>query len=232
MKTIISLCLSAIATVFAITSLCRTYPSNLPYDFDYLGILVGVLSLLVTAVLGWQIFSVITVENRLKKLSGLYEDISTKSAEITDKLNRTEHYVNGLVSEIEATLYFKDELQDKDSTVITFADTYIRYMECFESFLKAGNTKYPALCLLNADKALTEISERVKAGEKISARFNEICDRLYNEIIPVIGVLGAGDIDFFHSVRARRQSLKSEHHNPPATNFYGIRISPNRLSKQ
>lgn len=37
--------------------------------FDYQGVIVGVLSLLVTALLGWQIYSTIAMEERMRKIS-------------------------------------------------------------------------------------------------------------------------------------------------------------------
>lgn len=40
-----------------------------PISYDYMGILVGVLSLLVTALIGWQIYSLIDIRNLRKEIS-------------------------------------------------------------------------------------------------------------------------------------------------------------------
>lgn len=45
--------------------LCKEYPNNSNLGFDYMGVIAGILSLLVTILLGWQIFSIINI-NRIK----------------------------------------------------------------------------------------------------------------------------------------------------------------------
>lgn len=47
--------LSGIAVVISIVSICVAYPHKAELGFDYQGVLVGVLSLLVTTLIGWNI---------------------------------------------------------------------------------------------------------------------------------------------------------------------------------
>lgn len=60
------LVLSSLFMIYSIISLCQNFPRTL--GFDYIGAIVGILALLVTVLLGWQIFNVISVEERTKKL--------------------------------------------------------------------------------------------------------------------------------------------------------------------
>lgn len=58
MNVIFSIC----ALIFSILSLCQLFPrTNL--GFDYMGVIVGILSLLVAVLIGWNIYSVIDMKN-------------------------------------------------------------------------------------------------------------------------------------------------------------------------
>ena len=51
----ITLILSAISIMVSVAALCRTYPHTSELGMDYQGIIVGVLALLITVLIGWQI---------------------------------------------------------------------------------------------------------------------------------------------------------------------------------
>lgn len=71
---------SLVMSIIAIFVACyRT--ENL--GFDYQGVIVGVLSLLVTALLGWQIYSTIAMEERVRKIA------DTIASERTNELQRS-----------------------------------------------------------------------------------------------------------------------------------------------
>lgn len=55
----IALGLSVISIVMSIIAICTSYPHNVELGFDYQGVIVGVLSLLVTVLLGWNIYTLI-----------------------------------------------------------------------------------------------------------------------------------------------------------------------------
>jgi len=63
---IILLIAIVISLVLSITSLCRTYPSTL--SLDYMGVIVGVLSILVVFLLGWNIYSVVDFDKKVKSM--------------------------------------------------------------------------------------------------------------------------------------------------------------------
>ena len=64
-----------ITFIFSLAILCRLYPritTPVYLGFDYLGLIIGILSLLVTALLGWQIFNIISFENTVDKKLNTY----------------------------------------------------------------------------------------------------------------------------------------------------------------
>ena len=232
MKNFVSISCSVIAVGIAITALCNVAPSSQPLSWDYQGAIIGVLSLLVTALLGWQIFSVITVEKRIKRLSKLYSNISSKSDDIERKIHLNEIYLHAQINLLENTQYFSRDIKNDSATIEDFSNTYLRYLECLLMLLQAENTVYPAFCLVNGDKALSRISKLIKSGQTLDPNFNELCDGLYTQIAEHLFILTPEHIDLLHLVRARRKSLSTEFHNPPATNPQEIQISRNRVSKQ
>lgn len=81
---------SIVSLVFSGAALCKTCPA-VDLKFDYLGVIVGILALLVTVLIGWQIFSLVNInrieeriresDNRLHANMGqLCGDISTSYA--------------------------------------------------------------------------------------------------------------------------------------------------------
>lgn len=59
--------LSLVSLFISIIGLCISYPKNEHLGFDYTGIIVGILSLLITILIGWQIYNTININNELKK---------------------------------------------------------------------------------------------------------------------------------------------------------------------
>lgn len=71
--------LSIVSFLFSLAVLCKAFPRliEIPNEtgFDYMGFIVGVLSLLVTVLLGWNIYSVIDLRNIKSEL----EDVKSTS---------------------------------------------------------------------------------------------------------------------------------------------------------
>jgi hypothetical protein len=82
-KILISSSLSIIAIIFSATALCL-YKPRINLDFDYLGAIVGILSLLITVLIGWNIYQLIDIKDLKKELDNKSKKISKlkKSSEI------------------------------------------------------------------------------------------------------------------------------------------------------
>lgn len=61
-----SLGLSIIAVIISTLSLCAAFYRTPALGIDYQGIIVGILSLLITILIGWQIYNVICIDSKIK----------------------------------------------------------------------------------------------------------------------------------------------------------------------
>lgn len=59
-------CLSIAAIVCSVVAICVSLPSVPELGIDYIGVIVGILSLLVTMLIGWQIYNAVTIDKRIK----------------------------------------------------------------------------------------------------------------------------------------------------------------------
>lgn len=78
--------------VCSLIALCRTFPTS--PCFDYMGIIVGVLSLLITVLMGWNIFSVIDVKNIRQDYEKLKVEMKSSIKEQEQEKERLRNYVN------------------------------------------------------------------------------------------------------------------------------------------
>lgn len=60
-------CLSIIAIGLSIVAICVSLPTTKPLSVDYMGVLIGILSLLVTILVGWQIWSALSIDKKIKE---------------------------------------------------------------------------------------------------------------------------------------------------------------------
>lgn len=109
MKNWISFTISIVAIIISMVTLAIVIPTDLldgALDFDYIGAIVGILSLLVTILIGYQIYTVINVKEELKEVrrikSQIENKIQQKSDEITndykDELKQTAPLIMALSS--------------------------------------------------------------------------------------------------------------------------------------
>lgn len=86
MKTKLSLILSSIAIVLSIITICLTLPRR-EVSLDYLGLITGILGILVTVLIGWNIYMIIDFRQEKENLKQYFEEQKnnhgkTKSARI------------------------------------------------------------------------------------------------------------------------------------------------------
>lgn len=58
-----------VSLVISIVAICLAAPRTTQTAFDYQGIIVGALSMLVTALIGWQIYNIINIQSSLDKFA-------------------------------------------------------------------------------------------------------------------------------------------------------------------
>lgn len=78
-------CLSIAAIICSVVAICVSLPSVPELGIDYIGVIVGILSLLVTMLIGWQIYNVITID---KKIDGKIEQVSNYLSNNIKEINK------------------------------------------------------------------------------------------------------------------------------------------------
>lgn len=127
MKNWVSLTISMVAIIISIIALAIVAPSDMTeggLDLDYIGAIIGVLSILVTILIGYQIYTVINVKESLKDVQQLRTEMDTK---LQDK-------ANSLSDE------FKEELYQATPLIMAIASTKkdIIEAEVFRAYKESG----------------------------------------------------------------------------------------------
>lgn len=85
----IAILLSIIAITLSIVSICKTYPTQ-NQGLDYWGLILGVLALLITILVGWQIFSIINFQSAQKEIQDAKTSFQKAEEEIRNSHNEIE----------------------------------------------------------------------------------------------------------------------------------------------
>lgn len=75
--------MALVAVGISIVAICISLPTEKPIGIDYMGVLVGILSLLVTILVGWQIWSAISIDKKISERVEEARDSLTKAIEKT-----------------------------------------------------------------------------------------------------------------------------------------------------
>lgn len=65
------------------------YPRNVNLNIDYLGVIVGVLGILFCVLIGWNIFSVVNINNMAEDIVREREIIQSERANLTNEIRKT-----------------------------------------------------------------------------------------------------------------------------------------------
>lgn len=84
MKTICCYALSTIAIVLSIVAICVALPRT-DMSFDYLGLITGILGVLVTVLVGWNIFMIIDFKQEKEKLHQYFDEQKKSVQSVGDK---------------------------------------------------------------------------------------------------------------------------------------------------
>ena len=74
-------CLSIAAIICSVVAICVSLPSAPELGIDYIGVIVGILSLLVTMLIGWQIWNAMTIEKKISDEVKKVKDSISKEIE-------------------------------------------------------------------------------------------------------------------------------------------------------
>lgn len=172
----------------SVIAICRTHPRT-ELDFDYIGLIVGILALLVTMLIGWQIWNLIDFDRRVK--NKINEDRKKLQREILDEVklrdenlkkwfeicieerikkerNRTllERRLNGAKIEFEKGQY--------ERAFRSFCDIAVRSHKAQETDVR-DEALYMAEIVINATKGTFQANERAfRFYDSIKSELQEI----------------------------------------------------------
>lgn len=89
MERIIIRIVVALSLVMSIIALCQSLPREA--GVDYMGVIVGILSLLVTVLIGWNIYSIVDLNKREKKNKKIVSSFSNLKLKLEKDINKTKN---------------------------------------------------------------------------------------------------------------------------------------------
>lgn len=186
----ISITVAIIALVMGISAICIAAYRTPVLSFDYQGVLVGVLSFLVTLLLGWNIYSLIDV-GKIKDELMETKAVSSFNAERNNTI--TCHAVGD---------FFYRELLGEKPLGDAYHFLYYRVSEIFHAS-NIGDFKTCEIIIVSLCEIFEE-PENVNIKEKLKANIWELITRInqkehinnYNELVSLVARIG---LNYNHS---------------------------------
>ena len=197
-----------IILVFNVHFLCNEYPRGENLDLDYIGVIVGILSLLVTALLGWQIFNAITFENRIKKLEKKYKE----------KLKKASLYIDASAEFVQGVIVLSNERTIRYGVAYeSFAISLLHYVESgFDVIKKSDN------CISNMEYAFKKMS----SDKDREYDYTNVEDAI-NNVIKKQKVLGNDSIKRLNNLEKMRKKFVGNGSKPDCSELYRNQIQLN-----
>lgn len=164
----ISVAISIISLIVSILVLVNYCPTQ-NLQFDYLGVIVGILALLVTALIGAQVGQYVFVDKKIEKITRtlarvISRKVAQEEAREVAKMVALE-VVGGLPEDISAVLKGKNLLRDATNNAMSG-----NLMKCIDFIMKAlvefKKSKSDVLYKSSIDDALNELKEYFEYCEK------------------------------------------------------------------
>lgn len=163
---------NAISCIILICIICPRVIQHENLSFDYLGVIVGILSLLVTVLLAWNIWTTIELKKEVdtakQRIDDSIREIKKKEEEFnnqTQQLHKDFYafkYYGYAITDF-CQVYAKLEPEKKD-----YFGTYCKTLNALRNFLKTNEALdwYAPSCIINMREALKKAIE-----------INEVCSK-------------------------------------------------------
>lgn len=174
--TLWSICISIVSLIMSVCALVRNHPTSY-VTFDYMGVIVGILALLITALIGAQVSQYIFVDRKIEKVaSKITRIIAHKSANDISRRVAAEtatEAVRNIPADMAAIFNGKDIARGAE-----LAGSVGKYMECIDktfaaisAFSKCSNDVIYKTAVKDSLETLKNVFEvcREKGGARILA---------------------------------------------------------------
>ena len=118
-------------------SICQTCPRT-DLGFDYMGVIVGILSLLVGLLVGWNIYNALDLNKKIsdsvKKNKTMREDIRLSFLNLESKRIQTEEYTMGITDFVQGF-----SMLGGNSDSVNYMQAYRMFVSSILHFTRCGN---------------------------------------------------------------------------------------------
>lgn len=164
MKNWINSIISVVAIIISIIAISKVAPTQ-SVNFDYLGAIIGVLSFLVTLLIGYQIYTVINVKEELKEVRKAREEIDNQMQKIADKLS------GEFKEELSNTAPLIMAIASKEKSIIEI-ETFKAYKNSEPNHLSKELAKQAIITYLLGFANTQDENDRIKNLEELSENIN------------------------------------------------------------
>lgn len=164
MKNWINSIISVVAIIISIIAISKMAPTQ-SVNFDYLGAIIGVLSFLVTLLIGYQIYTVINVKEELKEVRKAREEIDNQMQKIADKLS------GEFKEELSNTAPLIMAIASKEKSIIEI-ETFKAYKNSEPNHLSKELAKQAIITYLLGFANTQDENDRIKNLEELSENIN------------------------------------------------------------
>lgn len=151
---------------------------------SFVGIIVALLAIVVTIVLGWQIYNAIELKRKIEELDELKDKLSVQENEIKQQSRRSRHLIAASLADIETT-------GGNHILAFSYLMTSLSYSLALEQPLNVGklldrmtfsasHTRQDALCLYTKD--IHDSDKRIRKSQHFDMIKTQY-EKIYNEFI-------------------------------------------------
>lgn len=176
--------ISVVSILCSIVAVCRTFCRNTELQFDYMGVIVAIFSLLVTLLVGWNIISVIDLKSYKRKYENLDKKISGELNYIHNKADHNQALVYAMMSQNASAFFAPNENAIIKYQMLLKGLTALKIMSNFPVCEKEISALTDTLI-----KGL-ENSTLVPLGENLKTKMLLLCGEIANkEKIPKLDTI-------------------------------------------
>ena len=153
----------AVSLVMSLIAICLTCPREVTQQnlgFDYMGLIVGILALLVTMLIGWQIYNALSLDQKVSNIRREYDSLKQQNEVLTRQQENIKVYNEASMEFIQGMTM----LSNRNS--VNLAETYWVFSLALLHYIEAGIDLETNVenCLRNMDYALSESPGRWHYG--------------------------------------------------------------------
>ena len=132
---------------------------------DYIGVIVGILSLLVTVLIGWNIYIALDIKKEWEKYK---KDIDKYTSDLQNKEKEFKEEINNVKNDLEAFRQYGYAITDfcqvytkLEPIKENYTDTYCKLLNAFRCFAKSNEKAiwYAPACIDNLKESLKKVHE-------------------------------------------------------------------------